>query len=82
MLLQMSMTLVAFWIKSIVRMDFVCWCMISVVCVVVDGVVFCLEVADVVDVVIFVRVAELVVPRSTNHAFDGEQFLVGQHRVG
>ena len=51
----------------------------DVICVVVDGGVYCSEVVDVVDVVVivmFVRVAESVVPCRTDHAFDGEQFLV------
>ena len=50
-----------------------------VVCVVVDGVVYCSEVVDGVDVVIvviFVRVAKLVVPHRTDLAFGDERFLV------
>ena len=51
----------------------------DVICVVVDGGVYCSEVVDVVDVVvvvIFVCVAESVVPRRTDRAFDGERFVV------
>ena len=53
---------------------------VDVICVVVDGVIYCSEVVDVVGfvviVVILMRGAEAVVPRCTGCTFDDERLLV------